>query len=207
MRDLDRVPITVDPGDRLVRKRPQHSGDIVRRCRRLRHTRSSLAHRCQRRPPSSTERRHLWRKRMKLLVATDLTQGFAPNDFHACVEGELVMMQEPCAIDRSDPDGGCGCGGPSPGSAPIGRPARPPWSRDLDLSLSDVRAAVVGYLESAGWLTLVTEPDRARLVDEVTTSLVLMGDDFPEGTVLTRRLDYLVPRPRPPFRASYRAAG
>jgi hypothetical protein len=143
---------------------------------------------------------------MKLLVATDLTQGFAANDFHACVEGELVMMQEPCAIDRSDPDGGCGCGRAFAGLSSH-RATTTALVRALDLSLTDVRAAVSGYLETAGWLSLVAEQDRHYLVDEVTTSLVLMGDDFPEGTVLTRRLDYLVPRPRPPFRASYRAAG
>ena len=143
---------------------------------------------------------------MRLLVATDQTQGFATNDFHACVEGELVMMQEPCAIDRSDPDGGCGCGRAFAGLSSH-RATTTAVVRDLDLSLTDVRAAVIGYLESAGWLKLVSAPDRDQLVDEVTTSLVLMGADFPAGTVLTRRLDYLVPRPRPPFRATYRAAG
>jgi hypothetical protein len=34
---------------------------------------------------------------MKILVAT------------ALIEGELVWMQDPCATDRDDPDGPCGC--------------------------------------------------------------------------------------------------
>ena len=47
---------------------------------------------------------------MKILVATGLTQGAEPNDYHFCVEGELVWIQEPCTSGRDNPDGGCGCG-------------------------------------------------------------------------------------------------
>jgi hypothetical protein len=34
---------------------------------------------------------------MKVLVATADTQGERGNDFHRCVEGELVFLFEPCA--------------------------------------------------------------------------------------------------------------
>src|SRR5258708_3521129 len=47
---------------------------------------------------------------MKILVATGWTQGTNPSDYHYCVEGELVWVQEPCDRARADPDGGCGCG-------------------------------------------------------------------------------------------------
>jgi len=47
---------------------------------------------------------------MKVLVATTRTQGARPNDYHYCIEGELVRINEVCARDRGDPDGGCGCG-------------------------------------------------------------------------------------------------
>ncbi len=47
---------------------------------------------------------------MKLLTATGLTQGYRDNDFHFCVEGELVHIDLPCAMDRGDADGACGCG-------------------------------------------------------------------------------------------------
>ena len=47
---------------------------------------------------------------MKILVATRLTQGAYANDYHYCVEGELVWIQEPCDRGADDPDGSCGCG-------------------------------------------------------------------------------------------------
>ena len=47
---------------------------------------------------------------MRMLVATALTQGARAGDYHWCVEGEPVWVQEPCAADRRDPDGPCGCG-------------------------------------------------------------------------------------------------
>ncbi len=47
---------------------------------------------------------------MKVLTATVTTQGYRGNDFDYCVEGELVHIGMVCAKDRSDPDGGCGCG-------------------------------------------------------------------------------------------------
>ena len=41
----------------------------------------------------------------KILVATGLTQGTNPKDYHYCVEGELVWIQEPCDRDVNDPSG------------------------------------------------------------------------------------------------------
>jgi hypothetical protein len=47
---------------------------------------------------------------MKVFAATSRTQGQRGNDFHWCVEGELVHFSAVCAADLDDPDGGCGCG-------------------------------------------------------------------------------------------------
>jgi hypothetical protein len=47
---------------------------------------------------------------LKLLTATNVTQGYRDNDFHWCVEGELVHIGVVCASDRGDADGNCGCG-------------------------------------------------------------------------------------------------
>jgi hypothetical protein len=47
---------------------------------------------------------------MKILVATGLTQGLEANDYHYCIEGELVWIQEPCERDKRNPDMPCGCG-------------------------------------------------------------------------------------------------
>jgi hypothetical protein len=47
---------------------------------------------------------------MKILVATALTQGTSPDDYHYGTDGELVWLQEPCDRDKNDPAGPCGCG-------------------------------------------------------------------------------------------------
>ncbi len=57
---------------------------------------------------------------VKALVATSVTQGFRDNDYHWCVDGELVWIAPTCSKDRDDPDGGCGCGrGSSSGTAVV----------------------------------------------------------------------------------------
>ena len=44
---------------------------------------------------------------MKILVATALTQGASADDYHYCIEGELVWLQEPCDRDKTNPEGPC----------------------------------------------------------------------------------------------------
>ena len=92
---------------------------------------------------------------MKLVVASALTQGDLPNDYDFCVPGELVMTHEPCATDRADPDGRCGCGRGFAGLSSL-RATTTAEVQELALSLSEVRAAVAGYLDLAGWLGRVS---------------------------------------------------
>ena len=47
---------------------------------------------------------------MHVLTATSQSQGQRSNDYTFTIEGELVRLDDVCATDRADPDGGCGCG-------------------------------------------------------------------------------------------------
>jgi hypothetical protein len=47
---------------------------------------------------------------MKILVATELTQGTSPDDYHNCIDGELVWVREACDRDKQNRDMPCGCG-------------------------------------------------------------------------------------------------
>jgi len=47
---------------------------------------------------------------MKVLVATERTQGDLAGDYDYCVPGELLWLPMVCDADRRDPSGGCGCG-------------------------------------------------------------------------------------------------
>ncbi len=47
---------------------------------------------------------------MRILVATNETQGKRKNDFCWTQEGELVIMAFECDTDKNNVDGTCGCG-------------------------------------------------------------------------------------------------
>ncbi|MDQ2660547.1 MAG: hypothetical protein M3Y52_01590 [Actinomycetota bacterium] len=47
---------------------------------------------------------------MKVLVATNLTQGTKASDVMHCIDGELVFMVEACPYSRRQPYGACDCG-------------------------------------------------------------------------------------------------
>jgi hypothetical protein len=87
---------------------------------------------------------------MRVLVATAETQGEQGGDFHHAVEGELVRIDPPCASDRCDPDGRCGCGRSFAGlnSARATTTAR---VADVPLSRDDVVEALGSSLAQQGW--------------------------------------------------------
>lgn len=122
---------------------------------------------------------------MKVLVATAETQGDRPGDFHYGIEGELIRIDTPCATDRRDPDGGCGCGRAFSGlnSARATTTAR---VAELPLGRDDVVEALRSSLAQQGWA-----PSGAS--DEADGLLELVAG-LPAGTVLGRRLSELVVR-------------
>lgn len=123
---------------------------------------------------------------MKLLVATRRTQGDRDNDYSFCTDGELITMQDPCAKDRLDPDGGCGCGrgfvGMSSHRATTTVEVRElPW-----LTRADLAIALRSHIEESGF-GLVEEH-----LDGAVSEMLSWAEGLPTGTVLRRRLDVLV---------------
>jgi hypothetical protein len=117
---------------------------------------------------------------MKILVATGLTQGTETNDYHYCVEGELVWVQEPCDRDRIDPDGPCGCGRGFAGAASH-RATTTAMVVESELTYDDMVLAFQTSLVDGGWPIDWAE----AVADE---NLELAGR-LPAGTVIERRLD------------------
>jgi hypothetical protein len=117
---------------------------------------------------------------MKILVATGLTQGMEPNDYHYCIEGELVWIQEPCDRDRRDPDGPCGCGRGFAGAASH-RATTTAIVVESEMTPDDVVLAFETSLDDGGWPT-----SWAR--DVADENLELAGR-LPVGTVIERRLE------------------
>jgi hypothetical protein len=122
---------------------------------------------------------------MKILTATATSQGARDNDFTWAVEGELVLIQPPCATDKRDPDGRCGCGRAFAGISSH-RATTTAQVRDLPLSYADVTEAYGGYLESAGF-GRPPESELARIVNDMIALVV----DWEPGAIVERRLDVI----------------
>ncbi len=122
---------------------------------------------------------------MKVLTATVTTQGYRGNDFDYCVEGELVHIGMVCAKDRSDPDGGCGCGRAFAGLNSH-RATTTAMIREIDFTRSDYLEALRSSLAQQGW-------DAATAQDEAD-SLLLLADALPVGVVVERRLSRIAVR-------------
>jgi hypothetical protein len=117
---------------------------------------------------------------MKILVATGLTQGAEPNDYHFCVEGELVWIQEPCTSGRDNPDGGCGCGRGFAGAASH-RATTTAIVVESDMTPDDMILAFETSLDDGGWPTAWAR--------DVTYENLELAGRLPAGTVIERRLD------------------
>lgn len=123
---------------------------------------------------------------MNILVATARTQGERSNDYHFCIEGELVQLGVVCAKDRADPDNGvCGCGR---GFAGLNSHRATTTARiaDLPLSMADYAVAIGSSLEQGGYC----EHEVAGAYVEAV-GLAEIAAEWPVGTVVRRRLDEL----------------
>lgn len=117
---------------------------------------------------------------MKILVATALTQGMASNDYHYCIEGELVWIQEPCASGRDEPDGGCGCGRGFAGAASH-RATTTAMVVESEMTPADLVLAFETSLGDGGWPT--------AWACDVTDENLEIAARLPAGTIIERRLE------------------
>ncbi|ULE34463.1 DUF7715 family protein [Mycobacterium sp. IDR2000157661] len=117
---------------------------------------------------------------MKILVATRLTQGTAPTDYHYCVEGELVWMQEPCDRDLRDPAMPCGCGRGFAGAASH-RATTTAMVVDTELTRDDVVLAFKTSLVDGGW--------PSEWAEAVADENLEIAAQLPVGTIIVRNLE------------------
>ena len=124
-----------------------------------------------------------------ILVATTLTNGDFPGDYDWCVDGELVYLQEPCARDLRDPDGGCGCGRGFSGTSSH-RATTTALVVSTELTEGEVRLALRASLEEGGWLPpdCLTAEEQEAIVDDYLTYLRGVADYFPAGSIVRRQL-------------------
>lgn len=124
---------------------------------------------------------------MKLITATARTQGRRDNDYHWCIEGELVMPPPiVCARDQNDPDGGCGCGRGFAGLSSHRATTTAAVSEIAGFTRDDYAEAIRSSLEQQGWPT-----DEAT---EIVDVMIDLAAGFPTGTVIEHRLDHVAAR-------------
>jgi hypothetical protein len=121
---------------------------------------------------------------MKILVATGLTQGASPDDYHYCIEGELVWLQDPCERDKNDPCGPCGCRRGFAGAASH-RATTTAIVVESELTHDDVVIAFQTSLSDGGW--------PIEWADEVADQNLDIAAKLPVGTIIVRKLeDYFI---------------
>ena len=117
---------------------------------------------------------------MKILVATGLTQGTSPRDYHYCVERELVWIQEPCDRDVNDPQGPCGCGRGFAGAASH-RATTTAVVVDSGMTRDEVVLAFETSLGDGGW--------PADWAENVADDNLEIAAQLPVGAIITRDRD------------------
>lgn len=127
---------------------------------------------------------------MKVLVATARTQGCRPNDYHWCVEGEVVRIGEVCRSDRLDPDGGCGCGRGFAG-LDSHRATTTAVIAEVPLCRAEYVEAIRSSLELQGF-----DPCACCAEDEAD-DLAALVTGWPVGAVIERRGDEVAIRELP----------
>jgi hypothetical protein len=117
---------------------------------------------------------------MKILVATALTQGVDDDDYHYCVDGELVWIQESCDRDKNDPAGPCGCGRGFAGAASH-RATTTAMVVESEMTRNDVVLAFRTSLSDGGW--------PIEWAAEVADDNIEIAAQLPVGSIIGRKLE------------------
>lgn len=117
---------------------------------------------------------------MKILVATQLTQGTSPDDYHYCIDGELVWIQEPCDRDKRMPDMPCGCGRGFAGAASH-RATTTAMVVESEMTREEVILAFETSLPDGGW--------PMEWATQIADDNLEIANQLPVGSIITRKLD------------------
>ncbi len=128
-----------------------------------------------------------------VLVATDRHQG-KPGDFFLTTAGELVYPALMCDSDRLRHDaGGCVCGRTFAGLT-SGKGGTTAEVAQVDMTKQQYVDAHLASLIEAGW---PDDADIAAWALEAAEDVLEIAAKFTIGTVVERRGNFIVERPRP----------
>lgn len=125
---------------------------------------------------------------MKVLVATETTQGARDDDYSWTTPGELVMFGVICATDLRGTGRPCGCGRAFAGLHSE-RATTTAEVVESALTLDDLVLAFRDSLDRGGWLDFGGSPQEvADVVHEAVMDVLLVADRYPVGTVIGTHL-------------------
>jgi hypothetical protein len=121
---------------------------------------------------------------MRVLVATETTQGVREDDFSWTTPGELVMFGAICADDLRATGRACGCGRAFAGLHSE-RATTTAEVVESGTTLDDVVLAFRDSLQQGGWIDATSDPhDAHELVLTSVMEVLLVADRYPAGTVI-----------------------
>ena len=119
---------------------------------------------------------------MKVLVATNESQGELLGDYSWTVEGELVtpVTVECCATKK------CGCGRGFPGLASSRATTTAMVVDRPELDREELWDVLYDSLERQGWLKHLDDDEIDELVDEHLQCIEIVCANYPVGTIVGR---------------------
>lgn len=124
---------------------------------------------------------------VRVLVATEETQGDRGDDYSWATPGELVMFGVIYATDLRGTGRGCGCGRAFAGLHSE-RATTTAEVAEWPGSLDDLVLAFRDSLARGGWLQYGTAEDAEEMVRLSVLDMLLVADRYPVGTVLGTNL-------------------
>ena len=126
---------------------------------------------------------------MKVLTAT--SQGAGTHDFSWTVEGEPVLLPEPCDRDRfAQEEGGTGCGcSRAFGGMSSMRVTTTAMVRDLPLTREELFVALHSALQAAGLAEETLDVDDVLEIQQKLDWLLELATDAEVGAVFERDFD------------------
>lgn len=119
---------------------------------------------------------------MRVLIATNETQGHHPGDYAWTVEGELVT---PVTAECSSP-ATCGCGRGFPGLASCRATTTAMVVERPDLDRDEVWEVLYDSLSRDGWADHLDDTEFEALVDEHLWCIETVCSSFAVGDVVSR---------------------
>jgi hypothetical protein len=133
---------------------------------------------------------------MKVLTATNQTQGWRDNDFCCTIEGEMVFFP-PLECGRGSVDDDCGCRRSMAGLVSHRATTTITVADREGLDPDTYFMLIADGLRDQGYVTkaLMKNPDVNEWLHDLTDELMYMADAFSVATILERRGDVVNVRP------------